>query len=238
MQPSECVAHWLADSVEFLIDPRGNSSAANTDTASTFKLGVFPFTNDPANFNGNGVNGPCWSRDADNHQGYATGPLQSKVHNAPERAGRAGRLVGDVGREQQHVDAARLHRRRLRPRGQDPDGGPARRGRSGPDGPEHHALRQRRQQRERRAAPHRPGPDARRLVGVRERAVRPVPLGHRDAARLHAAAGPADGGAGRRRVQPEPQRRALAADDRAVRARRRADRRPRRRRPRTIASRS
>ena len=25
------------------------------DTATTFKLGVFPFTNDPANFNGNGV---------------------------------------------------------------------------------------------------------------------------------------------------------------------------------------
>ena len=96
------------------------------------------------------------------------------------------------------VDAARLRGRRLRPRGQDPDGGPARGGRPGPHGPEHHALRQRRQQRERRAAPHRPGPDARRLVGVRQRAVRPVPLGRRDAARLHAAGGPADRGAGRR----------------------------------------
>ena len=85
--PSECVAHWLADSVEFLIDPRGNSSERNTDTASTFKLGVFPFTNDPSNSNGNGVNGPCWSRDADNHQGYATGPLQSKVADAPNAPG-------------------------------------------------------------------------------------------------------------------------------------------------------
>ncbi len=25
--PAECVAHWLADSTEILIDPRGNSSA-------------------------------------------------------------------------------------------------------------------------------------------------------------------------------------------------------------------
>ena len=42
-----CVAHWLADSAEILIDPRGNSSQTNFDTGTTFKLGVFPFTNDP-----------------------------------------------------------------------------------------------------------------------------------------------------------------------------------------------
>ena len=59
--PSECVAHWLADSVEILLDPRGNGTVTNMDTATAFKLGVFPFTNDPANFNGNGVNGPCWA---------------------------------------------------------------------------------------------------------------------------------------------------------------------------------
>ena len=85
--PAECVAHWLADSVEFLIDPRGNSSQTNFDTGTTFKLGVFPFTNDPTNFNGNGVNGPCWERDADNHQGYATGPLASTVDAAPNAPG-------------------------------------------------------------------------------------------------------------------------------------------------------
>ena len=55
--PAECIAHWLADSVEILIDPRGDSSATNFDTGTTFKLGIFPFTNDPSNFNGNGVNG-------------------------------------------------------------------------------------------------------------------------------------------------------------------------------------
>jgi hypothetical protein len=87
VKPSECVAHWLADSVEILIDPRGNSSEANKDTASTFKLGVFPFTNDPGNTNGNGVNGPCWSRDADNHQGYSTGPLADTVADAPNAPG-------------------------------------------------------------------------------------------------------------------------------------------------------
>ncbi len=79
--PQECVSHWLADSVEFLIDPRGNASRVNRDTANTFKLGVFPFTNDPGNSNGNGVNGPCWERDADNDQGYSTGPLSKG--NAP-----------------------------------------------------------------------------------------------------------------------------------------------------------
>ena len=85
--PQECVAHWLADSVEILIDPRGNSSLNNFDTGTTFKLGVFPFTNDPSNFNGNGVNGPCWERDADNHQGYATGPLAATVDDAPNAPG-------------------------------------------------------------------------------------------------------------------------------------------------------
>jgi hypothetical protein len=57
------------------------------DTANTFKLGIFPFTNDPANFNGNGVNGPCWARDADNHQGFSTGPLAANVSDAPNAPG-------------------------------------------------------------------------------------------------------------------------------------------------------
>jgi LmbE family N-acetylglucosaminyl deacetylase len=85
--PAECVAHWLADSVEILIDPRGDASQVNMDTANTFKLGVFPFTNDPSNSNGNGVNGPCWERDADNHQGYSTGPLAGTVDGAPNAPG-------------------------------------------------------------------------------------------------------------------------------------------------------
>jgi LmbE family N-acetylglucosaminyl deacetylase len=85
--PEECIGHWLADSVEILIDPRGNGSATNMDTATAFKLGVFPFTNDPANFNGNGVNGPCWSRDADNHQGFSTGPLAATVDDPPNAPG-------------------------------------------------------------------------------------------------------------------------------------------------------
>ncbi|MGH3099090.1 MAG: PIG-L family deacetylase [Streptosporangiales bacterium] len=85
--PKECVAHWLADSVEFQIDPRGDSSQHNMDTATTFKLGVFPFTDDPDNTNGNGANGPCWERDADNHQGYSTGPLADTVPQAPNAPG-------------------------------------------------------------------------------------------------------------------------------------------------------
>ncbi|HEX6026195.1 MAG TPA: PIG-L family deacetylase [Solirubrobacter sp.] len=85
--PEECVAHWLADSVEILIDPRGRASENAMDTAHTFKLGIFPFTNDPTNSNGNGVNGPCWARDADNHQGYSTGPLAATVPDGPNAPG-------------------------------------------------------------------------------------------------------------------------------------------------------
>ncbi len=85
--PKECVAHWLADSVEFQIDPLGTASQVNMDTANTFKLGVFPYTNDPSDGNGNGVNGPCWERDADNHQGYSTGPLADTVADAPNAPG-------------------------------------------------------------------------------------------------------------------------------------------------------
>jgi LmbE family N-acetylglucosaminyl deacetylase len=87
VKPAECIGHWLADSVEILIDPRATASQTNMDTASTFKLGVFPFTDDAANFNGNGVNGPCWSRDADNHQGYSTGPLANTVADPPNAPG-------------------------------------------------------------------------------------------------------------------------------------------------------
>lgn len=73
--PDRCFGHWLVDSVELLLDPRGDS----IDTSSTFKLGMFPFTDDPEGTNGNGADGPCWSRDADNHQGFSTGPLAETV---------------------------------------------------------------------------------------------------------------------------------------------------------------
>ncbi len=87
VKPQECVAHWLADSVEITVDPRGNASQKARDTANTFKLGVFPFTDDPGNTNGNGANGPCWERDADYHQGFSTGPLAKTVAQAPNAPG-------------------------------------------------------------------------------------------------------------------------------------------------------
>ena len=70
--PAECVGHWQADSVEILLDPRGTASQDLKDTANTFKLGIFPFTQTGA---------PCWERDADNHQGYSSGALDTG--NAP-----------------------------------------------------------------------------------------------------------------------------------------------------------
>ncbi|HEX9823052.1 MAG TPA: sugar-binding protein, partial [Actinomycetota bacterium] len=87
VKPDECFAHWLTDSVEILLDPRGNSSQTNFDTGTTFKLAVFPFSNDPQNVNGQGANGPCWSRDADNHQGFSVGPLADTVPDAPNAPG-------------------------------------------------------------------------------------------------------------------------------------------------------
>lgn len=81
--PDRCFGHWLVDSVELLADPRGDSA----DTSGTFKLGMFPFTDDPDGKNGNGKNGPCWSRDADNHQGFSTGPLAKTIAQAPNAPG-------------------------------------------------------------------------------------------------------------------------------------------------------
>jgi len=81
--PEGCWAHWLADSVEILLDPRGDS----LDTSSTFKTGIFPFTDDPTGSAGNGVNGPCWERDADNHQGYSSGPLADTIEGGPNAPG-------------------------------------------------------------------------------------------------------------------------------------------------------
>lgn len=81
--PDRCFGHWLVDSVELLLDPRGDS----VDTSSTFKLGMFPFTDDAEGTNGNGVDGPCWSRDADNHQGFSTGPLAETVEGGLNAVG-------------------------------------------------------------------------------------------------------------------------------------------------------
>ncbi|WP_229402552.1 sugar-binding protein [Micromonospora okii] len=58
--PQDCKRQRRTDSVEIIVDPKGNS--ANTSTV--FKAGIFPVTDDPAN-----GNPPCWQRDADNRQG-------------------------------------------------------------------------------------------------------------------------------------------------------------------------
>jgi len=65
----------------------GQSNAPARQQLTEFKLGVFPYTNDPDGSNGNGPNGPCWERDADNHQGYSTGPLADTVSDAPNAPG-------------------------------------------------------------------------------------------------------------------------------------------------------
>ncbi|MBO4209580.1 sugar-binding protein, partial [Micromonospora echinofusca] len=58
--PQDCKRQRRTDSVEIIVDPKGNS----TDTSTAFKAGIFPVTDDPAN-----GDPPCWQRDADNRQG-------------------------------------------------------------------------------------------------------------------------------------------------------------------------
>ncbi|MBQ0906497.1 sugar-binding protein [Micromonospora sp. U21] len=58
--PQDCKRQRRTDSVEIIVDPKGDSS----DTSTVFKAGIFPITDDPAN-----GNPPCWQRDADNRQG-------------------------------------------------------------------------------------------------------------------------------------------------------------------------
>ncbi|PRX97255.1 sugar-binding protein [Allonocardiopsis opalescens] len=60
LAPEDCRRHWRTDSVEITIDPRGSSA----NTATTFKTGIFPITDDPA-----AGDPPCFQRDADNNQG-------------------------------------------------------------------------------------------------------------------------------------------------------------------------
>ncbi|MBK7821696.1 MAG: PIG-L family deacetylase [Tessaracoccus sp.] len=81
--PERCFGHWLVDSVEVLLDPMSGSR----DTSTTFKTGILPFTDDADGSAGNGADGPCWSRDADNHQGFSSGPLADTVEQGPNSPG-------------------------------------------------------------------------------------------------------------------------------------------------------
>lgn len=53
---ADCKRHWRTDSVEIALDPRGDAE----NTSTTFKTGILPATAE---------GGPCFERDADNHQG-------------------------------------------------------------------------------------------------------------------------------------------------------------------------
>jgi LmbE family N-acetylglucosaminyl deacetylase len=56
LDAADCKRHWRTDSVEIALDPRGDAE----NTSTTFKTGILPFT---------AGGGPCFERDADNHQG-------------------------------------------------------------------------------------------------------------------------------------------------------------------------
>jgi hypothetical protein len=56
LDAADCKRHWRTDSVELAFDPRGTSE----NTSTTFKAAILPVTAE---------GGPCFERDADNHQG-------------------------------------------------------------------------------------------------------------------------------------------------------------------------
>jgi LmbE family N-acetylglucosaminyl deacetylase len=60
LDPSDAKRHWRTDSVEIALDPRGGAP----NTSKTFKVGIFPVTNDSAN-----GDRPAAYRDADARQG-------------------------------------------------------------------------------------------------------------------------------------------------------------------------
>jgi hypothetical protein len=59
LDAADCKRHWRTDSVEIGLDPRGDAE----NTSTTFKTGILPSTS---------AGGPCFERDADNHQGPGT----------------------------------------------------------------------------------------------------------------------------------------------------------------------
>ncbi len=60
LTPADAKRHWRTDSVELAFDPRGTSE----NTSTTFKVGIFPVTDDPDD-----GNPPAAYRDADAFQG-------------------------------------------------------------------------------------------------------------------------------------------------------------------------
>ncbi|MHA7861681.1 PIG-L family deacetylase [Tessaracoccus sp. Y36] len=98
--PERCFGHWLVDSVEVLLDPLGGSR----DTSTTFKTGIMPFTDDASGAAGQGPNGPCWSRDADNHQGFSSGPLATTVEGGPNSPGQEVAVDFDLNEDGTYVD--------------------------------------------------------------------------------------------------------------------------------------
>ena len=199
--PAECVGHWQADSVELLIDPRGNAPGAQPRHGDDLQARRLPVHQRPGE-HATATAPTARAGRATPTTTRATRPARSQrpVSDAPNAPGVQVASTRDLGRHQRHDGRPRLRRRRLHDRGQDPDGRPPGRRGPGPDGPEHHALRQRRQHGRHgldEAAAHR-HEHAPRVVDVRQRPVGSVPLGPRDAAGLHAAGGPPDHAGGRR----------------------------------------
>ncbi|WP_193311378.1 PIG-L family deacetylase [Georgenia satyanarayanai] len=100
--PERCFGHWLVDSVEVLLDPLGGSR----DTSTTFKTGIMPVTDDPTGAAGQGPDGPCWSRDADAHQGFSSGPLADLVEEGPNAPGQEVAVDVDIAEDGTYAGGA------------------------------------------------------------------------------------------------------------------------------------
>nr|WP_231980632.1 sugar-binding protein [Tessaracoccus coleopterorum] len=81
--PERCFGHWLVDSVEVLLDPVGGSR----DTSTTFKSGIMPYTTDPGNTAGNGVDGPAGAATRTTTRASRRGRSQRPSKTPPTRPG-------------------------------------------------------------------------------------------------------------------------------------------------------
>ena len=192
---------------------RSSSASSRTPTTRATRTATAP-------------TGPCWSRDADNHQGYSTGPLADTVADAPNAPGvevaSSATWVGDNQTTTDHSYAGGGYDLEVKipmadlPAAVDPA---------------HIGLNITPYDNDNTAAGGtgtlRHIDQSTRLAWSAFNSVQSDPWiwGHATRRGLHAAGRPPDDARGAERLEPQPQRGRVAADDRPVRAQRSADRR-------------
>ena len=98
MTPAECVAHWLADSVEIMIDPRGDSSADDDGDRVDVQARRLPVHERSGEHERERRERPVLVARRRQPPGLLDRAARRHGRRRPERAGRRGRLERHVGR--------------------------------------------------------------------------------------------------------------------------------------------